>query len=182
MTMFMYKARDTPIIVIIRRESKTTLELIVWNTDTDTFTRGQWLKHIISNCRYFSISPDGSHLAYFYTSLKTPDKWTSHAVISKLPYFSASFHTKEHSGMYDRVSFDLEGNFMHTSSELVKKAPSELIQVPWNKDKLFSGYQEEPFMDSRGRLITKEAFKILVDGVVILDTSEDVFHPLPPPF
>jgi len=178
--LYLYQARDAPLIAILRRQSKTIFELITWNTETDTFTRGQWLKHVVMNPKYLSISPDGTHFAYFYSSLKIHDKWSSHAVISKLPYFSATFHTKEHNGMWDQISFDIDGNFMHTNSTLDKKAPSELNQVLWNKDKLFSGFQSEPFNDSQGRLITTDEAKLLVNGSIILDTSDDVFAPLKP--
>jgi hypothetical protein len=55
-------ARDEPRAVILRRGPKRHFRLIAWNTETDEFTPGQWMKGVI---RLFDLSPDGSKLIYW---------------------------------------------------------------------------------------------------------------------
>ncbi|MHB8627443.1 MAG: hypothetical protein ACYDBJ_09005 [Aggregatilineales bacterium] len=76
--------------VIFRRGPSNWVQLILWDTHTDTFTEGQWFKGRIYEERC-DLSPDGSKLIYFaakhYTHFdRAGYAWTA---ISKPPYFTA---------------------------------------------------------------------------------------------
>ncbi len=79
--------------VIFRRGPSRWVQLILWDTDTDTFTTGQWFRGRVYAERS-DLSPDGSKLVYFAAKqgmnlAKNPtykDTWTA---ISRPPYFTA---------------------------------------------------------------------------------------------
>ena len=175
--LFLYKARDAPIVAILRRGAvKDIWELIQWNTDTDTFTRGQWLTKAVMNGAYNSISPDGRHFAYFYSS--TRDAFKSYAVISKIPYFTASLITDHHAGCWDAISFDTDGAVIHTQSSLgfTKKRPCDLpIRAHFDESRRYTGFVES-FTDSRGRNITVDGATILANGTLLYDTTSHTFQ------
>jgi hypothetical protein len=90
--LFVLLARTAPVGVILRRGPTQWVQLIKWNTDTDTFEPGQWFKGRIYEDKC-DLSPDGKLLVYFAhkggNSFKNPgygDSWTA---ISKPPYFTA---------------------------------------------------------------------------------------------
>jgi len=76
--------------------------------DTDTFTRGQWLKHKSMKGTTASISPNGVYFGYSY-SVYSPS-FHSHGVISRLPNFTAIYFNENFSGWEDEdVSFNRDG-------------------------------------------------------------------------
>ena len=79
-------ARESHRAVIFRRGPSKQVLLISWNTDTDTFTEGQWLKGRIYE-RRCDLSPDGELLLYFAASWKEP--YQSWSAISRPPYLTA---------------------------------------------------------------------------------------------
>ena len=94
--LFMILARDAPTAVIFRRGPTDWVQLIKWNTQTDSFESGQWFHGRIYEHRA-DLSPDGSLLIYFAmknSSRALQDRetkkftyfWTA---ISKPPYFTA---------------------------------------------------------------------------------------------
>ena len=175
--LFLYKARDAPAAVILRRGEKRRIwEMIRWDLDTDTFTRGQWLtKADQMNGRYCAISPDGRHFAYHYSEHKTP--FTSHAIISAVPYFTALLYTSEHAGNWDSIGFSTGGQPMHTrNGTLKKRTPTTLKQVPWERG-VDGGYMKHgTFTAPRGRLITTEGGRLFTDGQLLYDTTEHQFR------
>jgi len=79
-------ARDASQAVIFRRGPSKQVLLVVWNTDSDQFQEGQWLKGRIYE-RRCDLSPDGNLLIYFAADYKEPYfSWTA---ISKPPYLTA---------------------------------------------------------------------------------------------
>jgi hypothetical protein len=86
-------ARSAPVGVIFRRGPTKWVQLIKWDTATDSFEQGQWFHGRIYE-RRCDLSPDGSKLIYFVSKLnrKTLDDseythaWTA---ISKPPYLTA---------------------------------------------------------------------------------------------
>ncbi len=67
-------ARDTPVVVVLRRGPSKYVRLILWHTDTDTFEPGQWLKGTIDEHKA-ALSPNGKLLSYFaadYRSRPSP--------------------------------------------------------------------------------------------------------------
>jgi hypothetical protein len=90
--LFVLLARTAPVGVILRRGPSQWVQLIKWNTDTDTFEPGQWFKGRIYEDKC-DLSPDGKLLIYFAkksgNSFKHPDYGDSWTAISKPPYFTA---------------------------------------------------------------------------------------------
>jgi hypothetical protein len=86
-------ARKAHVAVIFRRGPTNLVQIIKWNTDTDTFEPGQWFKGRIFEDRS-DISPDGTKLLYFAekitpVTLKDPSYTTHWTAVSKLPYLTA---------------------------------------------------------------------------------------------
>jgi len=91
--LFMILARKSPTAVIFRRGPSHWVQLIKWNTETDTFELGQWF-HGKMYERRADLSPDGSLLIYFaqkisQCTLKDQEFRHSWTAISKPPYFTA---------------------------------------------------------------------------------------------
>jgi hypothetical protein len=91
--LFMILARKSPTVVIFRRGPTQWVQLIKWNTDTDTFQLGQWFHGRIYEKRC-DLSPDGSLLIYFAQkisarTLKDHEGTHSWTAISKPPYLTA---------------------------------------------------------------------------------------------
>jgi len=80
----MIVARKSPTVVIFRRGPSQWVQLIKWDTDTDTFELGQWFHGRIYEKRC-DLSPDGSLLIYF-AQKKATLWWTA---ISKPPFLTA---------------------------------------------------------------------------------------------
>ncbi|MBE9556830.1 MAG: hypothetical protein IMF08_08235 [Proteobacteria bacterium] len=84
--LFVIRAREAPMAAIIRRGPSKQVRLIAWNTESDTFDGGQWLKGRIYE-RRCDLSPDGRYFIYFAANHKAPTySWTA---ISRLPYLTA---------------------------------------------------------------------------------------------
>jgi hypothetical protein len=62
--VFFLLARQAPVAVIFRRGPSDWVELVKWNTDSDTFEAGQWFRGRIYE-RRSDLTPDGSLLVYF---------------------------------------------------------------------------------------------------------------------
>jgi hypothetical protein len=91
--LFMIFARKSPTGVIFRRGPSKWVQLVKWNTKTDTFESGQWFNGRIYE-RRSDLSPDGSLLIYFAQKISTHSKqdteytyaWTA---ISRRPFLTA---------------------------------------------------------------------------------------------
>ena len=91
--LFIIFARTTHQAVIFRRGPYLWTQLILWDTNADTFTEGQWFKGKIYTERC-DLSPDASKLICFvakhYKGFKpnsiNENNWTG---ISRPPYFTA---------------------------------------------------------------------------------------------
>lgn len=87
-------ARKAPVGVIFRRGPSKLVELIRWNTENDTFERGQWFKGRIYEHRS-DLSPDGSLLIYFAAKFmgrwapEDADSFPDWTAISKPPWLTA---------------------------------------------------------------------------------------------
>jgi hypothetical protein len=177
--LFLYKARDAPIVAILRRGSvKTDWQLIRWNTETDEFTEGQWLTKAVMNGAYCSISPDGRYFAYHYSSLREENRWKSYAVVSEIPYFTASLIAKSHVGMWDAIAFRNDGLLMHTRAQqgfVMKRQINIAISPVYDSSLIYNGLGEA-FTDMRGRVVSVVGAAIHVDGLVIYDTTDHVFQ------
>lgn len=88
--LFAILATEAPVGVIFRRGPSKWVQIIKWNTNTDTFEFGQWFHGRIYEDRS-DLSPDGTKLLYMATKYTNRDEsigqvWTA---VSKLPYLTA---------------------------------------------------------------------------------------------
>ncbi|HJQ36945.1 MAG TPA: hypothetical protein VKB93_07390 [Thermoanaerobaculia bacterium] len=79
-------ARSAPRAVVFRRGPSKRVLLLSWNTDTDQFVEGQWLKGRIYE-RRCDLSPDGELLLYFAATYREP--YYSWSALSKPPHLTA---------------------------------------------------------------------------------------------
>ncbi len=91
--IFMIFARESPTAVLLRRGPSKWVQLLKWDTRTDTFKPGQWFHGRIYE-RRCDLSPDGSLLIYFAQkvegrTLKDPEYTYAWTAISKPPYLTA---------------------------------------------------------------------------------------------
>ena len=85
-------AREAPVGVVFRRGPSKRVQIVQWDTATDTFTPGQWFHGRIYE-RRCDLSPDGKLLVYFAMNLRTRNlnsdysyAWTA---VSRPPYLTA---------------------------------------------------------------------------------------------
>jgi hypothetical protein len=91
--LFVIFAREAHQAVLFRRGPRLWTQLILWNTDVDTFIEGQWFKGTIY-VRRCDVSPDASKLIYFAAKhykrfnpeAAIRNNWTA---ISRPPYLTA---------------------------------------------------------------------------------------------
>jgi hypothetical protein len=91
--LFMLLARKSPTAVIFRRGPSKWVQLLSWNTRTDTFSAGQWFHGRIYE-RRADLSPNGSLLVYFAQkiegrTLKDADYTYAWTAVSRPPYLTA---------------------------------------------------------------------------------------------
>lgn len=78
-------AEEASVGVIFRHESRTTIRMIRWDTNRDTFEPGQWLTGEIATR---SLSPDGTKLVYHASKFPGQER-KRYTAISRPPYFTA---------------------------------------------------------------------------------------------
>ncbi|HUE16440.1 MAG TPA: hypothetical protein VMR25_19860 [Planctomycetaceae bacterium] len=88
--LFVIPARDEPVAVILRRGASRWYHVIQWNTRSDTFIHGAWIKARIYEEKC-DISPDGRLFVYFVhqgsrIGTEFTDAWTA---VSRVPWLSA---------------------------------------------------------------------------------------------
>jgi hypothetical protein len=90
--LYVILARDAPVGVIFRRGPAKRVQIVHWDTETDTFTPGQWFHGRIYE-RRSDISPNGKLLIYSARKSEARtinadigDYWTA---VSKPPYLTA---------------------------------------------------------------------------------------------
>lgn len=85
-------AREAPVGVIFRRGPTKWVQIVHWDTATDTFTPGQWF-HGSVHGRHSDLSPDGSLMIYFAgrqtISAMASDYTCFWTAISRPPYLTA---------------------------------------------------------------------------------------------
>lgn len=165
--------------VILRRTDggKMEWEMIRWDIATDTFTAGQWLRKKCIYTNSAAISPDGEHFAYQYFSVIAG--WDSHAVVSRIPNFTAVYHA-ENCGKWDGIGFSEDGAVVWgsiASKPMEPRGDGERPPLaPAKTPCAATGYQPEAFTDSRGRTITTADGILYADGAAIYDTTSHIFE------
>jgi len=151
--LFGLLAREAPVGVIIRRGPYQWVQLIKWNTSTDTFELGQWFHGRIYEYTG-DLSPDGKLL--FYTAFKRNNYWNNPEygntwlAISKSPYFTAlalwfpdAFQPGGH--FVDNETIQLYGSL----SQHPNHAPSEL-NITYDNPQYASFPHKDAFFNHQG--------------------------------
>jgi hypothetical protein len=91
--LFIIFARKSPTAVIFRRGPSKWVQLIKWDTNTDTFEPGQWFHGRIYE-RRADLSPNGSLLIYFAQkkeerTMKDSEYTYAWTAVSRPPYLTA---------------------------------------------------------------------------------------------
>jgi hypothetical protein len=87
--LYLLYASASPQAIILRRGPTKWVQQIAWNTETDTFTYGQWLRGGIKtyDC---DVSPSGDYLIYFAQKYGVKDPaYETFTAVSKTPTFTA---------------------------------------------------------------------------------------------
>lgn len=107
-------------MAILRRDSyKNNWELIKWELESDTFTRGQWLTKVIMNGSYGAISTNGKYFTYEYTSLRPEEQWKQYNIVSTIPYFTAAPNEENVVFMKDNTGFVKDGTFVDDNGRTI---------------------------------------------------------------
>lgn len=77
-------AEKAKVGVLIRQGPHEWFQLILWNTETDEITRGQWVHHDVHLC---DVSPDGKLVVYFAHNWRR-SKHAAWVGVSRPPFFS----------------------------------------------------------------------------------------------
>lgn len=165
-------AREAPLAVVFRRGPSKQVLLVLWQTDTDQFHEGQWLKGRIYEHRC-DLSPKGRRLIYFAADYKEPYfSWTA---VSKPPFLTALALWPKGDGWGGGGLFKNENRILlnHRPEEmdLAKgfKLPSNFRVKPFGKR---PGWGEDsPIVDAR---LSRDGWRLVQNGKAIehgLDAS-----------
>lgn len=197
--VFIPHAHPTRAMVIHRSgtSKKQLWQMIAWDRATDTFTRGQWLAGKELDPRLSSISPCGSYFYYHYDVYSTYRKemgvvkenyYTSVDAVSAIPNFTALLYSDCGAGKWDAMKWDGPTGlpFIHGNGHGLKgDFPYVAHFDGYDRSRLLP-YGPAPVLPDG---ITIDGYRLLRDGAVILDCTDDVFEaraptpapPNPPP-
>ena len=153
---YMYHSIEASIVVLFRKHKRNAVEMIRWDTKTDTFTSGQWLMKKAINFTNSFLSADGVYFHYVYYTHLAKDNFSekSYIVKSRVPNFTA-----------EKIWINNCGHW--TGSQMMEN-DIEMNQRPF------------VFQDSRGRIITTDGFIIYANGVKVYDATNHIFQPRKP--
>jgi hypothetical protein len=91
--IFFILARNSPTAVVFRKGPSKWVQVLKWNTQTDTFEAGQWFHGRIYE-RRADLSPDGTMLVYFAQkiegrTLRDAEYTYAWTAVSRPPYITA---------------------------------------------------------------------------------------------
>lgn len=159
MSLYVIQARRAPTAVVFRRGPSKQVQLIKWDTGTDTFEEGQWFNGRIYE-RRCDLSPDGNLLVYFAAKYKKPYfSWTA---ISKPPYLTALALWPKGDGWGGGGLFEshktLLLNHREGERELGEscRLPSKFKVRPYGERP--GGGEDEPIMGDR---LTRDGWKLI---------------------
>lgn len=113
-------ARSAPVIVMFCRKPRKWTQMVKWNTATDTFERGQWIRGRLWT-RSADVSPDGSKLIYNLTRY-LPSGKEHYTVISKPPFFTAI-------ACWSILGYGAGGGRFRTDDEVELHDPLDRLQL-----------------------------------------------------
>jgi len=142
-------------------------EAILWETETDTFTRGQWLMRGKVSTHVAHISPDG----VFFSFRHAIDDESIVHVVSDIPYFSARYA--------EAGSYGMDWNSKGVNPQDVVVAERESRMVPLLCE---SGQSFRLTAGAQTSAIQLDGALLYRDGYLMLDTSGDQFQNVAPPY
>jgi len=176
-----FKASNAPIILIIYGSQKKTLwQQIIWNTETNVFTEGQWIKCIL-DVSASSISPCGNFFYYSY-SKDFKGEFKTCIVVSKIPYFTALLFNDSMIGRYYQrpLVWDVEKrlpiipcdkSFKFTLKNSWENIFDETCFLNARKSENYEG-----LYSNKVEGYTININKIIKDGNLIYDASKNKFN------
>jgi hypothetical protein len=149
-------AREAPVAVLVRHGPSKRAQIIKWDTDTDKFDQGQWLKGQIASATV-GLSPDGSLMVYSATDHgrrrpRLPSDSGEWTAVSKPPYLTALviwFHKGP-------TSYKWDGGFFETN-RLLK------LDFVWNArkpDRLCPIPQDVQIVGTKGKSAPDEIMRL----------------------
>jgi hypothetical protein len=148
---YIYHSINVSIVLLFRKEKRDKVEMIRWDTNTDTFIAGQWLMKKAIDFKNSFLSADGLSFHYvYYTYLPTDEfREKSYIVESRVPNFTA-----------EKICYNGRG---HWNDAKVNEDDIPELEPPFL------------FVDSIGRTITTNEYIIYADGVQLYDATDHVF-------
>ena len=178
--LFLYKARDAPVAVLLRRGSRRTdWQIIRWDMTTNIFTPGQWLCGKSMNGTSQAISPCGRYLSYHCAVYPLSECYGVISSVSGVPKFTALLYKPNWPGEWETNRWTVDGAADLSSGGWEVRGDASSIP-PVTYERAAVGYAESGFIsladggvwvDPDGRRITAEADVLCADGRPLLDTS-----------
>jgi hypothetical protein len=159
--MYIYFASEANFAIVLCKHADQGYQMLLWNTKTDEFTKGQWLRKGTIRAQKSYVSHGGK---YFKYKLIQRDKHVYPRilqVVSKVPYFTArSIHNLDYGEM------------------IIKGSPPK--DQKWFPLSLMNEQMGE-LRNSEGtfRIFTDQG-QILKNGQVILDLRNEKFTEVKP--
>lgn len=160
-------AREAPVGVIFRRGPSRWVQLIRWNTETDEFEPGQWLKGRVYE-RRCDLSPDGRLLGYF--ALAPRGDTYSYTAISRPPYFTALAIWFKEDCWSGGGLFESNHEFLINNSGAMHKTPLEIPHLTVRDAALPIG-EDDPI----------QRVRMLRDGWTVVQEMDATMTPSEPP-
>jgi len=103
--LYIYFGKSPYHVALVLRRQGREWQMIRWDTDTDEFTEGQWLKHARINIADSRMSETGE----LFRCCAKYHSWTAYRTISKIPYFTAVDVAESRGyGVYERTKISSE--------------------------------------------------------------------------
>jgi len=147
---YIYHSIQASIIILFRKQKRDEIEMIRWDTLNDTFTVGQWLMKKSIDFKHSFLSNDGLYFHYVYYTYLAKDQFQeqSYVVKSRIPNFTA-----------EKIWINGHGHWNNARM---------------NKDDI--PMTDAPLVDSRGRTITTDGYKVYVNEKEVYDASHHLFE------
>lgn len=177
--LYFYKAGK--VVLIILRQNKKRFQQILWDTETDTFTCGQWLLHVQLDFKRSLISPCGRYFYYTYNKHTINSK--TYIIVSEIPYFTAILFSDDGIGRYVYPNFTIDGNpiIYDNGYSLISKKQnnfqiSHLHLTQDEMDQIWNIRKESQTKIKHELNITVDGDIIFRDGKIIYDASNNKFE------
>jgi hypothetical protein len=183
--LFIFVSETNIALIVVKKGTSThpSYQVIQWDMLSNTFTEGQWLcnKQLAITC--CALSPNGKHFGWVYNQY-WKKKDVTHAGISLVPNFTALLYSDQFVGRLDAVKFDTSSNPLYLGERgFVSRCDHELHEG--NHARLADTglkikSEDDSFINQFGDLVSVSDFKVLINGHVVYDASNNDFTPIQP--